>query len=150
MTDAERLAALAPHVMNAFHAFRPRQRSGEGLSMRQYQALIIVGASGGLAVSELCGRLAVASSTGTELVGRMIDMGFLEKRRERRDRRRMLLSLTAEGEELLARRGNDLVEIFERILASLPDDRRREFVDSFERIAAVVGGRAREAGEPAP
>jgi len=140
MTDAERLAALAPRIMNAFHSHRPRQRSGDGLSMRQYQALIILGASGGLGASALCGRLAVASSTGTELVGRLIDMGLVEKRRGRRDRRRVLLSLTTSGEELLERRGNDLVEMFELILDSLPEVGRREFVDCFERIGAVVGG----------
>lgn len=149
MTDAERLAALAPRIMNVFHSHRPRQRSGDGLSMRQYQALIILGASGGLGVSGLCDRLAVASSTGTELVGRLIDMELVEKRRGRRDRRRVLLSLTAAGETVLARRRNDLVDMFDGILDSLPGDARRDFVACFERIGAVVGGEAGEAAERA-
>jgi len=143
---AERMAELAPRIMGAFHDLGPQHPDGETLTMRQYQALIIVYAAEKLTIREFCEKLDLAPSTGTELANRMIASGFLEKSGGEQDRRQAVLRVSEKGCRLLEERRRALTEMFERFLARFSPEDREEFVDSFERIWAIIAryrGRSR-------
>jgi hypothetical protein len=72
-SQGERLAALAPKIMGAFHDLGQQHPKGEKVSMRQYQALIVLHTNQSLTLSQFCEKLALAPSTGTELANRLID-----------------------------------------------------------------------------
>jgi DNA-binding MarR family transcriptional regulator len=139
MTDPERLAALAPRIMNAFHSFRPPGGGNDRLSRRQYQALMIIGSSGGIDLSQLGDMLKIAPSTATELADRMVDLGLIEKRRGPGDRRQVLLRLSGKGGELLRRRRDDLTGMFERMLGALVPRDRSVIVKAFSSIGEIAG-----------
>ena len=100
-SNAQQLAELAPKIMNAFHDLRYQHPTEDKLSMRQFQALILLHANKKLALTQLCEKLCLAPSTGTELANRMIALGFIQKNGESVDRRHQILSLTPKGFELL-------------------------------------------------
>jgi DNA-binding MarR family transcriptional regulator len=135
MKEAQKLAELTPKIMNAFHDFGRHHPSGAKLSMRQYQTLIILKASGSLTLSQLCKKLNLAPSTGTELVNRMITAGYIQKEHEQPDQRQVLLSVSPKGLELMEERKQETIDMFSEFLSKLPSDEdRKNFVSCFEHI----------------
>jgi len=134
MNKSEKLAELVPRIMNAFHDLGRHHPVGEKLSMRQFQTLIILKASGSITLSQLCDKLNLAPSTGTELVNRVIELGFLQKGHEHADQRQVLLSVSAKGTELLEQRKEALSGMFSELMARFSVEDQKSFLDCFERI----------------
>jgi len=135
---AERMAELAPRIMGAFHDLGPQHPDGETLTMRQYQALIIVYAAERLTIREFCEKLDLAPSTGTELANRMVASGFLEKSGGEQDKRQAVLQVSEKGCRLLEERRRALTQMFERFLDRFSPEDQDEFVRSFEKIWAII------------
>ena len=71
-----------------------------GLTYPQYLVLSTLWEQDGLAVSAIAGRLSLESSTITPLVKRLEAAGFLTRKRNARDERQVLVSLTVKGRSL--------------------------------------------------
>lgn len=106
--------------------------------MRQYQALIILYANQRLTLMQFCEKLSLAPSTGTELVDRLIDLGYFQKKEEAHDRRQVVLSVTPKGIELLQQRRSALSEMFERYLEPFSENDRQKFYESFDTIWRLI------------
>ena len=74
-----------------------------GLTYPQYLALLVLWERDGLAVNELGERLFLDSGTLTPLLKRMEAAGWLSRQRASDDERRVLVSLTADGQALKRR-----------------------------------------------
>lgn len=135
---ARRLSELAPKIMGAFHDLGTHRLEGEQLTMRQYQALIILSASGKLTLTAFCEKLNLAPSTGTELANRMIALGYFHKAANTPDRRKSYLSVTEKGTEVFKRRQTILTESFIRFLGPFSEEDRETFIDCFEQIYALI------------
>ncbi len=136
---AMELAEMAPKIMAVFHDLNYRQPTEEQLTMRQYQAMIILNVYGRLAISELCEKLNLAASTGTELVNRMLETQYFAKSEEGSDKRKILLSVTPKGHAVLERRKQAVSERFVQVLKSFTDTEQMEFVHSFKLIMKLLG-----------
>lgn len=134
MEHAKKLAELAPKIMNAFHDLGRQHPQGEKLSMRQFQALIVLNASKKLTLSQLCEKLSLAPSTGTELVNRMISLELIQKEHEQKDQRQVFLSVASKGLELMKQRKQALADMFSKFLTPFSDEDKQNFVGCFERI----------------
>lgn len=135
---AQKLAVLAPKIMNAFHDLGRQHPDKEKLSMRQFQALIILKANKTLSVSKLCEKLSLAPSTGTELVNRMISLGFIEKSQEKDNYRHVFVGLSEKGEGLLKKREQALTDMFGRFLEPFAPEDQEKFIHSFETIGEII------------
>ena len=133
-----RIAELAPKIMGAFHDLGQQHPKGERLSMRQFQALIVLNASGKLTLTQFCEKLTLAPSTGTELANRMIDLEYFHKEGEGEDRRQALLTVTPKGLELLQQRQEALGQMFNHFLAPFNENDKETFVSSFELIWELI------------
>lgn len=138
MDDAQKLAELAPKIMNAFHDLGRQHPETGKLSMRQFQALIILNANQKLTLSKLCDKLSLAPSTGTELVNRMITLGFIEKIHAKEDQRNVFLSLTQQGLSLLKERKLIVGNMIAKFLEPFNQEDRKNFVQSFENIWSII------------
>ena len=134
----ERLAELAPKIMGAFHDLGQQHPKGERLSMRQFQALIVLNASEKLTLTQFCEKLSLAPSTGTELANRMIDLEYFQKEGEDEDRRQVLLRVTKKGLELLQQRQGALASMFDQFMAPFDERDREAFIGSFEHIWELI------------
>ncbi|MCI0511993.1 MarR family winged helix-turn-helix transcriptional regulator [candidate division KSB1 bacterium] len=139
MDAAKKLAELTPHIMNAFHDLgRQPSATHEKISMRQYQTLIILHANQTLTLSQLCEKLHLAPSTGTELVNRLITLGLIEKSATSQDQRLVQLSISPPGLQFLKTRQQMLVEMFTQFLTPFPPEAQTAFVQHFEKIWELI------------
>lgn len=135
---AERISQVVPLIMGTFHDIRPPHPDEEALTMRQYQALIVIYSHGQLTPSELCEKLSLAPSTATELVNRMIAKGYLQKEEGVEDRRKVVLRVSESGRKIMEERQQLLTQMFERFLGVFGEEDQEEFTSCFERIAALI------------
>jgi len=82
---------------------RDTHRPGE-VSYAQCSLLFALAERGELAASELAGLADVAPATASQMLDSLAAGGFVERSRSERDRRLVLVSLTARGGELVAAR----------------------------------------------
>ena len=102
--DYEVLAEFR-YVLMRFLAFSEHAAHEAGLAPRQHQALLAIkGYPGGaeVTIGDLAGRLGIRHHSAVGLVDRLASGGYLARREDPGDRRRILLSLTAAGEQALA------------------------------------------------
>src|SRR5579862_4853167 len=89
------------------------------LTMAQYLALRAIAAER-LSASELAGRAGVSGPAVSQLLASLADAGLLERRELAEDRRRVAVSLSAEGERVLGSAHQLLRERLGALLADLP------------------------------
>ena len=88
-----------------FLAFSENAAEDAGLAPRQHQALLAIkGFAGGGAVTvgDLAERLGVRHHSAVGLVDRLVAAGFVRRQADAHDRRKIILSLTAAGDKILA------------------------------------------------
>jgi long-chain acyl-CoA synthetase len=90
------------------------------LTLPQYRVLGIL-AEGSAAASGLADRLAVRRPSITALIDGLVARGFVDRRQEDADRRRVELRLTPEGASTLARADAAVDEYLVSIAGHLPD-----------------------------
>ncbi|MGQ0804833.1 MAG: MarR family transcriptional regulator [Actinomycetota bacterium] len=128
----ERFEAAYRRCWGALH--RP---DDPDLSQHELEVLHHVGA-GGVALTWLAGHLALPKSTTSVLVKDLERRGFLRRRRDRHDERRLAIELTSEG-----RRRVDADRVLDpgrlrAALRALPASERTALVTSLERVAAAA------------
>lgn len=99
------LLAEFRYLLTKFLAFSEAAAQAKGLALRQHQALLAIkGYPGGnkVTVGDLAERLGIRHHSAVGLVDRLMASGYLARESDPRDGRRILLSLTALGEETLA------------------------------------------------
>ncbi len=99
------LLAEFRYLLTRFLTFSEAAAQEAGLAPRQHQALLAIkGYPGGTAVTvgDLAERLGIRHHSAVGLVDRLVASGYLARRNDPGDGRRILLSLTALGEETLA------------------------------------------------
>lgn len=102
--DYEALAAFR-YAVRRYLAFAEAGARTVGLTSQQHQALLAVKAhtmSRPMSVGDLAGELLLKHHSAVELVGRLQKAGFIERKGDPDDRRRVLISLTEKGEAVLA------------------------------------------------
>lgn len=91
------------------------------ISMIQYRILhhLLVGRT---IQSDLAFHLSVSKQSVTRLVDPLVDKGYIRRRSDPKDRRRVIHTITARGERVLARTDAILEKYLMLILQDLPDD----------------------------
>jgi DNA-binding MarR family transcriptional regulator len=131
MTDAALYAELFPAVYLRFHRRDGKARELPAASRGVLQHLSLTGP---LTIGELSTHLDRVQSATSEIVDHLEADGLLERMRDPRDKRRVLVWLTDEGQARLARERQVLsVELLERAMALL---------EPHEREALLTGTRA--------
>lgn len=74
-----------------------------GVTMAQAKVLYVVMAAGELRLSELAGRLGIGSSSASELVERLVELGLLRRHDDPTDRRQVVITATPDATALLER-----------------------------------------------
>lgn len=130
-------------AMGAVRRLRGReaQRLGE-LSYAQYSLLFGLAAEPELSASQLALTADLSPGTVTQMLDHLEDDGLVHRVRSRRDKRVVLVSLTARGRELVEQRRARLEGRWQEALAGFSDDelltaaavleRLRELFDSFD------------------
>lgn len=92
------------YAIRKFLAFSEGAAAEAGLTTQQHQALLTIKAlagEGGIPVGVLAERLLIKQHTAVELIDRLEQAELVKRVADLRDRRRVLISLTREGEKRL-------------------------------------------------
>lgn len=102
--DYEQLAAFR-YELRRFLNFSEQAAKALGMTPQQHQSLLAIRAAPGrmLAIGDLADQLFVQPHTASELAERMIALGWLERHPAPDDRRRVMLGLTRQSEEMLGK-----------------------------------------------
>jgi DNA-binding MarR family transcriptional regulator len=101
--DYQALAEFRYHIRLYLRFAEQMARSG-GLEPQQHQLLLAVkGFPEGrrATIGEIAERLQIQHHSAVELINRLVERGLVERQRDESDQRRVLVSLTSQGEEIL-------------------------------------------------
>jgi DNA-binding MarR family transcriptional regulator len=109
-----------------------------GMSLAQYHLLASLRDAPELAVGELAEAAGVAPPTATRMLDCLARDGYVVRRHSETDRRSVLVSLTAEGEQAVEK-AHGVVEAWRRdVFESLAPEEREQTVAALERLTAVL------------
>jgi DNA-binding MarR family transcriptional regulator len=123
-------------------ARRLRQEAGAELSPSQTAALVTIELHGPLTPSELADRERVQRPTVTRVLARLEEAGLVERAADPADRRSSLVSMSAEGRELLAAVRTRKTAYLAQRLESLDAEDRA----TLDRAAAILEQMLQEGG----
>jgi len=108
------------------------------LNLPQYNALKAVALHAPLSMGKLTEDLCVSTAAATNVVDRLVQLGLVERRRDERDRRVVLVTPTAKGRRTVRGVHQDVGALFVRLLERLSAEERREFLQVYERMTGLV------------
>ena len=101
--DYQALAAFR-YQLRRFFRFSEQTARAAGLEPQQHQLLLVIRGKTGEknpSIGELAERLQLQHHSTVELINRTVERGFLERRRDAEDQRRVLILLTDQGRNVL-------------------------------------------------
>ena len=139
MERIERIAGLYPLLMGRMGRLRSLVHEGMDLTYNQYKTLLTVADRGECSMGDLARELAVAMSSASQMVDRLVGEGLIERQQDETNRRQVIIRLTGSGEALIARLRQGILDGYSRVLAKMSEEEQEELVGSFETIARLLG-----------
>ncbi len=122
-------------------AFIQLERSGkccQGVTLSQCHTFDVLSKNGDLTMNELSRQMGLAKSTMTRIVNTMVRRGWLERKRDQRDKRWVSVRLTAEGRKMSENVNRSSREYVQRILKHLPAEKIPQLVESLNLVVRSV------------
>ncbi len=140
------LADIARQVMDVFNRIQEairaryvRQITPYKLTVTQFKALQhLHWHDEGLSIGELSGHLGLTSSTVSGIVDRLQRDGWIERKRDPRDRRRVTVKLTPKGEELFEQKPRSTEDFWRETIARLDEEERVSLLKILSRLRGVM------------
>lgn len=130
------IAETVPLVMRSL---RRQMRQFVALSVPQLRTLGYVYRHPGASLSELAGHLGVTPPTASALVERLVQRGLITRVLDQRERRRITLTLTAEGARMMQQAQEAIREHVREKLRGLPPTELRRILGGMQLLGRVFG-----------
>ncbi len=139
--ELEALSALIPRLAGAIRRFMARDLAGYGLTAPQCMALMVLDSAEGCARMGMLAEGARQSSAAmTGIVDRLCERGLVERQRDPKDRRSVVVRLTDAGKELLRRIREEQQERMRAVFLRLSPQERRQLRAAVEALIAAIEG----------
>jgi DNA-binding MarR family transcriptional regulator len=119
----------APSLLYVMKQLELAVRSGlddivrpDGLTAQQYTALTVLERNSGISSAQLARHSFVTAQSMADMVGSLLAGGLIERHRDAVDRRKLVLTLTAEGRSLLDRYRDEVDALEAKMLVGLESD----------------------------
>lgn len=132
-----------PLVMRFIRA-EMRQQGKPFLSVSQFRALVFLNLSPGACLWEVADYVGVTRPTASALVDRLVRDGLVDRVPHPKERRRIMLSLTSQGSQLLQQTREGARSRLASLLADLSPAQVRKIAEG----TALLGGLFKEAASP--
>ena len=139
MERIERIASLYPLLMGRMGRLRSLVHEGMDLTYNQYKTLLTIADRGECSLGDLARELGVAMSSASQMVDRLVGEGLVERNLDESNRRQVIIRLTDNGEDLIAKLRQGIIDGYRRVLAKMSEEEQEELVGSFETIARLLG-----------
>jgi MarR family transcriptional regulator, organic hydroperoxide resistance regulator len=115
------------------------------ITFSQYQHLRQLWQEDGLAQVELSRRIGIETASSTAVIDQLEKLGFIRRRRDAGDRRRIIVSLTRSGRALQKPLDGCAVSVNRRARNGLTNTQVASLFDVIGKIVTNLGGKSREA-----
>ena len=111
-----------------------------GISPKQYNILRILRGAGqaGLPVMEIGRRMIEKSPDVSRIIDRLIDMGLAKRRRQRNDRRVVMVTIAKKGLDLLDKMDDPVDEEVVRMLNGMNNSEFKQLIELLEKVRDSV------------
>lgn len=106
-----------------------------GISRQQFDVLCIIYEKGMITMGELCKEISSACSTATDLADKLEKVGYVERLREKRDRRVVRLNILPKGEKVVKAVIEKRAERLDGILESFQNEEQMKTISLLETLA---------------
>ena len=131
----EKARAFADHVQRLYHHLIEQYTPGvEGLSKREIEALLFVGAHVPCVMKEIAEALHLTSSAATATVDKLIGKGLVSRFRSEADRRFVSVELTGKGQSVYEVTLQQLCDTTDAMLGALDETEQRDLFTLLSRI----------------
>jgi DNA-binding MarR family transcriptional regulator len=110
----------------------------------RYYILKTLEQKGNQSLTEISDRLFFKKNTLSQLLDRMVNDHLIERNADTDDRRKIILSLTPRGQEVLMEFEKTCIENFKKYAFTLPDNEKKEFIDAIEVLVRILRKNRRE------
>ncbi|GFE62272.1 MarR family winged helix-turn-helix transcriptional regulator [Geobacter sp. AOG2] len=139
MEQIERIAQLYPVIMRVMGRIRSIVHEGMDLTYNQYKMLLTIYDKGNCTLNVLAKELQIAMSSASEMVDRLVNLGFVYRTVDEDNRRQVMIYTTEKGEELIRELRLGIVENYRTLLERLPPKDQERLVVAFESLAEILG-----------
>lgn len=89
-------------------------------------------------MSELSDNLGVTLPTTTSMINRLIQFGFIERKRDNEDRRVVKVKLTTKGRSILKKLMQERRNGLEKLLQALNNEELKKFLEAIESVSILI------------
>jgi DNA-binding MarR family transcriptional regulator len=139
VTDSQRILDSVRRLVRLLRLSDRAAQTQVGLSAAQLFVLHEVGRTPDLSLNDLAERTRTDQSSVSVVVTRLVDAGYIERRRAEDDGRRLVLSLTKSGRAALISAPPAPQTQLLDIIDALPAAERKRFATTFARIVDAMG-----------
>lgn len=129
---------LLPVLIENFHILRIPKGFKEKITTQQYRVLNILTKKRKCMIGELSQYCNVARSTMTELIDRMVNKNLVKRLKDVKDNRRIIISLTNIGGELVSKINSERRKRVKNILKKLGKSRRDSFINALKEMFKIA------------
>ncbi|HHV64383.1 MAG TPA: MarR family transcriptional regulator [Peptococcaceae bacterium] len=105
-----------------------------GISRQQFDVLCIIYEKGQITMGELCKEISSACSTATDLADKLERAGYVERIREKRDRRVVRLNILPKGEKIIKAVVEQRAERLSSIMNSFEEEDLKNTISFLETL----------------
>ena len=130
----ERLIDIISAIPSLLHAlFHDIGTAGMDLPVNRTQSrvLVVIERLSGVTMTQISQMSGLEKGSFTAVADKLIAMGLVKRERDPSDRRKIILRLTREGDEVTRKLIQNAEAHLERKLSRLDDSERRELMDAF-------------------
>ncbi len=122
-TCAAEILEVVPQVMRTIKS-EMRQRRASGLSVPQFRAMIFLDRQGQASLVEVAEHMALTSATTCRMMDELVARQLVLSRPSTIDRRKIILTLTSEGQTVLETARQGTLDRLDELLATLSAEER--------------------------
>ncbi|HET8587980.1 MAG TPA: MarR family transcriptional regulator [Candidatus Limnocylindria bacterium] len=135
--EASLVATIGP-VFRHLLAHARRRPAWRTLTYQQYNVMRIVVSHGPTSQADIARRLLVSAPVVTRLASALVDANLMERHSDPRDKRAVLLALTAQGRRRVTAMRRDLLAAASELVEPLPEDRRASVKAALEELQVLL------------
>ncbi len=139
VTDSQRILDSIRRLVRLLRLTDRATQSDLGLSGAQLFVLHELGKTPAMSLSDLAEKTRTDQSSVSVVVSRLVEGGYVIRERDRRDARRLVLTLTRTGRAIADKAPPVAQEKIIEVLDRMPPSERHRFADTFARIIEELG-----------
>ena len=131
--DLQLASDLRTAVSRLTKKLRKKSITGQGLSMTERSSLVLLHQNKEMLPSELASMEKITNQSMSQILGHLMELGYINRKASETDKRKVIISLTAAGEEMILRVRSERDEWLAKAIEATCDE------EEIERIKKAIG-----------